>query len=93
MKKLAAIGLGVALAAATVTTAPQPAKADSALLLGGLIVGLVIAGHHHPTLRTLPPWSWFHTHWCESHYKTYNRHTNMYYDKPGHQRQCISPKQ
>ena len=91
MKKLAAIGLGVALAAATLTTAPQPAKADAGVFLGGLVLGLIVIGHHHPTLQTLPPWNWLHAHWCKSHYQTYNRHTNLFFHKPGEQRHCVSP--
>ena len=93
MKKLAAIGLGVALAAATLTTSPQPAKADAAaaFLLGGLAVGLIVVGHHHPTLRTLPPWNWFHRHRCESRQQTHNQHTNLFFHKAGEQRHCVSP--
>ena len=97
MKKLAAIGLGVALAAATLTTTPQPAKADSAaaLLLGGLAVGLIIAHHYHNPnrgpLHVLHPGSWGHTHWCQSRYRTYNPNTDLYFAKPGEQRRCRSP--
>jgi hypothetical protein len=92
MKKLPAIGLGAALTAAILTTSPQPAKADPALvILGGIaIVAVIAAGAHHPTLQTVPPWSWAHTHWCQSHYKTYNPRTNLYFHKPGQQRHCVS---
>jgi hypothetical protein len=90
MKKLAAIGLGVALTAAILTTSPQPAKADPALLiLGAIVVGAVIAGAHHPTLQTVPPFSWAHKHWCQSHYKTYDPKTNLFIHKSGQRRNCI----
>ena len=93
MKKFAAIGLGVALAAATLTTSPQPAKADPALwILGGLVVGALVIAHHHPSFHSLHPWnSHHHVNWCESRYQTYDRSTDLYFYKPGQQRRCRSP--
>lgn len=87
MKKVAAMVLGVALGAATLTTATtEPAKADGGLFLGGLAVGLVIA--HHPYIA---PWNWHHVHWCQARYRTYNKYTDLYYYVPGKQRHCQSP--
>jgi hypothetical protein len=87
MKKVAAMVLGVALGAATLTAAPQPAKADGGVFLGGLVLGLIV-GAHHPEWS---PFNWHHVHWCQAQYRTYNKHTNLYYYKPGHQKACRSP--
>ena len=71
---------------------PQPAKADSALLiLGGLVVGALVVAHHHPSFRSLHPWDSRHVSWCQSRYRTYNRSTDLYFYKPGQQRRCRSP--
>ena len=93
MKKLLAMGLAVGLGAATLTaTTAQPAKADGGLFLGGLVLGYVV-GSHHPW----PHHSWHghwhskHVWWCENHYRTYNRYTDLYYYRPGKQRHCVSP--
>ena len=90
MRKLAAIGLGVALTAATLTASNQPAKADPALLIfGAIVVGAVIVGAHVPSLQTVPPFSWAHRHWCQSHYRTYNPSTNLVIHNSGQYRKCV----
>ncbi len=91
MKKLAALSLGVALFAATLTSAPQQAKADNPVLFfGAVVVGAAVAYHllHPHGFHTL---HWKHVRWCEANFKTYNRYTDMYYYKPGKQRRCNSP--
>jgi len=32
-----------------------------------------------------------HTEWCEENYKTYDEDTNLYFYKPGKQKECVSP--
>lgn len=92
MKKFAAAGLGAALVAATLTTTPVPAKADSPLLiLGGVVAGALLLSHHYEPLKVIHPLHWKHVHWCKNRYQTYNASTNLYYYAPGLQRHCVSP--
>ena len=88
-RKLAAIGLSLALAAGAMTTTVQPAKAELGTFLGGLVIGYIVGVHvDHPPLFT---WRHKHVSWCEAKYRTYNRYTDLYYYKPGLQRHCVSP--
>ena len=95
-RKLAAAGLSLALAAATMSASAVPAKADGlGSFLGGLFVGVVVTDYLHTQVNNSP--SLFssrtskHVHWCEARYKTYNRYTDLYYYKVGKQRHCVSP--
>ncbi len=96
----------IAAASVAVTAAPANAGGIYVGIGGwgsGWGPGYGYYGYHHPRVVAVPVYEddyddydtgglpEAHVDWCDDHYQTYDEDTNLYFYKPGKQRQCVSP--
>jgi hypothetical protein len=95
MKKLMAVGLAGALAAASVGTPTSSAQASEfgAFVVGALVgAGIVAYVHHyHPFNTVAYGFAGGHEAWCQAHYRSYNPATDSYVGYDGLAHRCVSP--
>jgi len=105
MRKLLATAAATAvIAVASVAATTAPASAGFYFGVGGF--GPHGYHHHHGygygggVVVEVPVYEEYdasgvrydrHVEWCGDHYKTYDEDTNLYFYKPGLQRECVSP--
>ena len=102
MKKIAAVVLAGALATASVGATTQSAEAHGlggAIVVGALVgLGFLALTHHYgSTAYAYYPTTSYayypndHVAWCQAHFRSYSRATDLYLGFDGHYHYCVSP--